>query len=48
MKKTASLTMGLLSFCVLRPHIFSVEKVMGLSLFRGEKEAVSFCDVPVF
>lgn len=35
-------------FCVLRPHIFSVKKVMGLSLFRGEKEAVSFCDVPVF
>lgn len=35
-------------FCVLRPHIFSVKKVMGLSLFCGEKEAVSFCDVSVF
>ena len=33
---------------VLRPHIFSVKKVMGLSLFCGEKEAVSFCDVSVF
>lgn len=40
--------MGLLSFLRFTPAHFLCKKVMGLSLFRGEKDAVSFCDVPVF
>lgn len=36
-KKTASLTMGLLSFCVLRPHIFSVKRLWAFPCSVGRR-----------